>query len=918
MRNYRVAYTLMWYVLREFLVTFALTLTAVTILMLLFSAYKMASDLDNFGGITPAELLMLAPFIMPHALGLALPPATMIATVMVFGRLNAELEILAAQAGGAALRKFVWPLIAFSVLISLCSLWLLDSGVRWGNSTIRTQVLKINKPEFYQSLDKPGKSMSIPQDQTHSTRINLLPYETASDGTVLRPVQLVVFQSGRVAQTVFARDHRFEVGESGTDHILKIYLTGVESYSDRIMFMDNTAFDFTLPDLGMMITLGNSRGEKSWRENYDEGIHIAKDEKRRWEFMLRRASTFGAFAASSSLLDPTSPPFTASAWYDTRQHVDAVSGTGSARERMRQDFSEVHRKLALCLLPISMIFVGIGLGLLVKKSNRMLGFLIGVVMYALFYYPLTIGAKSIANNIESESWNTLPHYLPNAVFFIFGYGLWRLYERGQTTGLPPWLAFLGYLAGVWKDIKLISFRAWKGMLWLVERIIQLPIRLFFRRTTDIYIASTFLAPLLVIIFCFAGVISALDIVDHMSEIIDGVRRAAEPAAANLPERTQLQAVRDVFVFYGIQAVDYTLDLLPLEILIAGMLCAMQLVRNQEHLILKSSGVRLQRALAPALILALIASMGVSVVRELCIPQMMLHRDYLKPQIYHRNAAPTSPALYTFDDKHMPVLFEMGQYDSVARRGRELRIYLLGEKKNGRVPIVTSDVASWDKHKQRWELFTDPEAQERKQLEQSANAIGGSKASKANKPVADTTEPPKTPRDTSDKSKKWVRGGQRWDTVGEPEVAASNNEAALPARSIQKSLQLEWEGPVTPKYIDSDRLGAKVMRLSELKKLSEFKPELMVDWYKRISEGLMGVLLLWCALPMMLSDSRRGTVMAIASSIFIGAVYLGLCMASAKFAESRISSPGMVPWLPLIPHAIFFVFGWFQFYRRMET
>src|SRR6185295_18270660 len=206
----------------------------------------------------------------------------------------------------------------------------------------------------------------------------------------------------------------------------------------------------------------------------------------------------------------------------------------------------------------------------------------------------------------------------------------------------------------------------------------------------------------------------------MSEIIDGIRRANEPLG-NLPERSQWQAIRDVFTYYGIQAVDYTLDLLPLEILVAGMLCAMQLVRNQEHLILKSSGVKLQRALAPVIVLSLCVCLGVSAIREFAIPGMMLHRDFIKPQVFHRNSPPTSPALYTVDEKRMPILFEMGQYDSAARMGKELRIYLLGEAKNGRVPIVTADVAVWNKQRQRWDLYTDPEVQERKALEAAASA-----------------------------------------------------------------------------------------------------------------------------------------------------------------------------------------------------
>src|SRR5689334_21854185 len=109
--------TLQGYVLREFAVTFGLTLLAITLLMLVILAYGMVNELNNFG-ISVGQVLLLAPFILPKAFVMTLPAATMIATVMVFGRLNAENEIIAAQAGGAQLMTLVSPLLLAGVITS--------------------------------------------------------------------------------------------------------------------------------------------------------------------------------------------------------------------------------------------------------------------------------------------------------------------------------------------------------------------------------------------------------------------------------------------------------------------------------------------------------------------------------------------------------------------------------------------------------------------------------------------------------------------------------------------------------------------------------------------------------------------------------------------------------------------------------
>src|SRR5437016_4465713 len=119
--------TLQWYVLREFLILFLLTVAAMSVFMLILLSYWMATELEHFGA-NAGQVLMLAPFILPRAITMVLPPATMIAAVMVFGRLNAENEILAAQAGGAPLRVMVWPLFICGIFISIFSLWVHDAG----------------------------------------------------------------------------------------------------------------------------------------------------------------------------------------------------------------------------------------------------------------------------------------------------------------------------------------------------------------------------------------------------------------------------------------------------------------------------------------------------------------------------------------------------------------------------------------------------------------------------------------------------------------------------------------------------------------------------------------------------------------------------------------------------------------------
>src|SRR5262249_11975214 len=92
------ARTLQGYVLKEFLRVFALTLLVCSLILLLAFEFLQSSEYED-KGVTIGQIALLSPFFFPKILALAIPPATMIAATMVFSRLTAEDELIAAQAG---------------------------------------------------------------------------------------------------------------------------------------------------------------------------------------------------------------------------------------------------------------------------------------------------------------------------------------------------------------------------------------------------------------------------------------------------------------------------------------------------------------------------------------------------------------------------------------------------------------------------------------------------------------------------------------------------------------------------------------------------------------------------------------------------------------------------------------------------
>ena len=854
--------TLQRYVLREFILIFGLALIACTLLMMLAVLYQTSSEFN----VSLARISPLFPFLMPRAMAYAAPLAALIAATMVFSRLSAEDEVLAAQAGGAPLHVLALPVMICGVLLSGLCLFNNQWGVSWSNTLVR-KVLKLDRPEsFFDTLNKPGTSLPpMPTESGAVAHINLLPLP--ADGSPGRPIHIAYVQNQQVAVTVIARDFTYKVIPQPGQNVLSLTLKGAQRLGESPAYFDEVRVEIPQPSLDTLIPIGQSRGQKGWLENYYDSKKLSETSLRRHRFMLSQAADFAAQAVAGESTDPAAPILTANAWHDTRLAAGAIYGNSGALDRAHSDAVECWRKIALSLLPISMAMLGIGLGLLVKKSQRMIGFLIALLVFALVYYPLMLVGKELAVAHKTGMYIL---WIPNMLMLAAGYALYFAYEHGSLTGgLPP------VVLTAWADLRYIGAIVWRPISAL--RAIG---HWFFRRKTDGYMAGAFIVPLLVVMVTLSSIFTALDLAEHGSDVIEGIVMADQPNPGVL-ERSKGQAVMDAVSYYGICSLGWVCDLLPAIVLIAGLACIFVLIRNNEHLIVKSAGLPLQRAFRPIIILTVLFSAAVTVVRQTVMPPLLMHKDYLKPLVFHRAPVPNAIALYTVDEQNKPVIFEMSEYTSATRSGKDLRIFLL-DPSGKRIPCIVADIATWDGH--AWKLQTDP-----------------------NK-VADQPGVRKIRQQEDLPLKEYGYYIAPDEEEGAPDAA--------PTRQLSdpKTPLTTWRGTVTPALLESDRLGTGVMRLGELAAASQLKKEFAVEWWRRVSEVLMSVVLLWTAVPLLLSEESSGPLAGIGWSILISAAYCALNMIFVNAANGFT----LPVWAPVIPHLGFLCAGFTRYYIRMET
>ncbi|RMF79511.1 MAG: LptF/LptG family permease, partial [Planctomycetota bacterium] len=112
--------TLHWYILRELLKTFALTVVALSVL------FTMGGGLYNvmrYEGITPGDLFSVMPMLLPIVITLMMPIAALFSVTILYGRLAADNELTACRAAGINVHRLFLAAVVLAVGVTAFSLF---------------------------------------------------------------------------------------------------------------------------------------------------------------------------------------------------------------------------------------------------------------------------------------------------------------------------------------------------------------------------------------------------------------------------------------------------------------------------------------------------------------------------------------------------------------------------------------------------------------------------------------------------------------------------------------------------------------------------------------------------------------------------------------------------------------------------
>jgi lipopolysaccharide export system permease protein len=141
------------YIYRELMTPFIVSLGALCFIMFTKEMLRLVELLVSKGVGIMAVLNILA-HLMPSFLVLTLPIACLISSITAFSRLSYDNEIIAMRAAGVSLLHLARPVLVFSFLVFLLTMYLSQWGQPWSNVSLKQLAISLIQDQLTLALDK--------------------------------------------------------------------------------------------------------------------------------------------------------------------------------------------------------------------------------------------------------------------------------------------------------------------------------------------------------------------------------------------------------------------------------------------------------------------------------------------------------------------------------------------------------------------------------------------------------------------------------------------------------------------------------------------------------------------------------------------------------------------------------------------
>ena len=542
-------------------------------------------------GVAVKDALQVLLITLPHIVVLTIPMSFLFGVLLAVGRMNAENEIVAMQAGGIPARRLLRPIVALGILLTLLNGYLYLVVIPGSGRELRELKVRLFAEAKNLGRIEPGVF--------HEQLPNVLFYLRDADMDTGEWSDVLFFDSSDPSEERLTLAKRGRMVTAGVD--TKTTTGEMPEVEQWIRLEEVVTHQFSRSDPETYRI--NRTQSQLFRPDMGGGGTV----RFRLGMSERPTSEIVSFLRGGTL----------NSFEDSESNVSE----GDIDVERRHAAVELNRRLAIPFACVVFAFLALPLGVGSRSGGRGRGFVVSVGV-VLVYYLVANQGELMAMEGRVPPWIGI--WLPNivlmavALFLMTRMGRW-LGEREKAEN--P-------VSRVVKSIR--EWRARRQQRGDTSHTGRIPVQVQRRRYAsrfpalfDRYITKRLLPPLFLVVFSTAS----LYVVGDLSGNIEDMARNDVPAGV-------------ILAYYANLVPQVFLDVTPFALMISVLILLTLLERQQEMTALKAAGISLFRLTIPILLVAAASAGSLWVLGEVVVPNANREAQRLLDRIKGRETTRT--------------------------------------------------------------------------------------------------------------------------------------------------------------------------------------------------------------------------------------------------------------------------------------
>lgn len=420
------------YILRENIKPFLISLLVLTFVFLLDKLIDLLNLIIEKRLDIPAIISVFS-LSMPFILALSVPMAVLVATIMSFGRLSIDNELVAFKSCGINIYKLMRSTVIAAFVLSLFMVYFNNVILPETNHKLKNLLIRLHYRRPVSNVT-PGVFTTIKNYSIYAADIQ--------DDEL---IGLTIYNrsDGNFPQTITAERGLIELSDGG-NNFRAILSNGQVHERDqrdpnRYTLQQFSRLVIHLPDLGYQMNIEDSdhRGDREMSSRQMREINEERfQEIRETREQIRRLEQRNLTLAEQNHISHVEREI------ERNSNIIAMSQNKiqDLETRIRQYQVEIHKKYAIAFACLIFVILGVPIGMMIRSSGVGVAFTVSAIIFIFYYISLVMG-EQLGDSGHLAPW--LSMWAPNIIFGSIG-----LYLVISST----------------KDMKTINWLRWKEKL----------------------------------------------------------------------------------------------------------------------------------------------------------------------------------------------------------------------------------------------------------------------------------------------------------------------------------------------------------------------------------------------------------------------------------------------------------------------